>query len=228
MDPGLPPDPTHQFPRDLDHQVVHALRDALPSPVTDSPEDRIRRDNAIIATVASLRPANTAEVILASQFVAANAQALDCLRLARLNPTDAPHVLKCTAQSASMMRQSRGALGQLLRLQAAREKHKPDSSTHNMADAIEQAATRLIADALGCAPSASQPVPEAKSRNLAKAEEYALANPSSAALIRSLGRLPKKFDDGTTSSELVHEIVNGDSPILQALVKRPPHRLAAT
>ena len=75
-------------------------------PVTGSPDDRIRRDNAIIATVASLCPANTAEVILASQFVAANAQALDCLRLARLHPEDAPHVLKCTAQSASMMRQS--------------------------------------------------------------------------------------------------------------------------
>ncbi len=36
-------------------------------------------------------------------------------------PTDAQHVEKCTARSASMMRESRGALGQLLRLQAARE-----------------------------------------------------------------------------------------------------------
>ena len=75
------------------------MASATPSPAidTNSPADRIRRDNAIVATVASLRPANTAEVILASQFVAANAQALNCLRLAHLNPADAPHVLKCTA-----------------------------------------------------------------------------------------------------------------------------------
>ena len=224
MDAALQPDLTHQLPRGIYYQVVHALRDALPPPVTGSPEDRIRRDNAIIATVASLCPANTAEVILASQFVAANAQALDCLRLARLHPNDAPHVLKCTAQSASMMRRSRGALGQLLRLQAARER-----------------ASRITAHAIRRTRSSQPPhvrLPmrwaarrprrntRPKSRNLAKAGNT--RSPTrSAALIRSLGRLPKKFDDGMTSPELVHEIVNGDSPILQALVKKPPHRLGA-
>jgi len=30
-----------------------------------------------------------------------------------------------------------------------------------------------------------------------------------------------------TSPELVREIVNGDSPILEALVEKPPHRLGA-
>jgi hypothetical protein len=30
------------------------------------------------------------------------------------------------------------------------------------------------------------------------------------------------------SPALAHEIVNSDSPILQALVKKPAHRLAAT
>src|SRR6476469_7181323 len=91
MDAALQPDLAHQLPRDLYYLVVHALRGALPPPVTDSAEDRIRRDQAIIAEVASLRPVNTAEVILASQCVAANAQALDCLRLARLYQADVPH-----------------------------------------------------------------------------------------------------------------------------------------
>jgi hypothetical protein len=122
-----------------------------------------------------------------------------------------------------MMRQSRGALGQLLRLQAARDTHKPDTNTRNTAAPTEARAAR----ASTAEPPAPQPAPEDKSHSLTKAEEYALANPSSAALIRSLGRLPKKFADGTMSPELVHDIVNGDSPILQALLKKPAHRLAA-
>src|SRR5579883_2063866 len=124
MDTGSQTDPNLQFSRDLHYQVVHALRDALPPPVTDSPEDHARRDNAIIAQVAALRPANADEVMLAAQCVAASAQALECLRLARLNRDDVAQVLKCTAQACSMMRQSRGALTHLHRLQAAREKPK--------------------------------------------------------------------------------------------------------
>jgi hypothetical protein len=74
--PDLP-----QLPRELYYLVVHALCGALPPPVTDAPEDLARRNHAIIAAVASLRPANTAEVLLAAQCVAAGVQALDCLRL---------------------------------------------------------------------------------------------------------------------------------------------------
>lgn len=233
MDAAAQPDLPYPLPRDLYYTVVHALSDALPPPVSDSAEDRIRRDNAIIGDVASLRPACAAEAILAAQCIAANFQSLDCLRLARLKPSDIQHVLKCTAQSASMMRQSRGALGQLLRLQAARLQHKPDTSAGGDA-AMKQTATRPIADALAGAPPAStaeppapQPAPQPKPRILTAAEEYARADPSRAALIRSLGRLPRKFHDPTMSPALAHEIVNSDSPILQALVKKPAHRLTA-
>jgi hypothetical protein len=216
MDAASQPDLTHRLPRDLHYLVVHALRGALPPPVTNSPEDHAHRDQAIIADVASLHPANTAEAILASQCVAANFQSLDCLRLARLHPADVQHVLKCTAQSASMMRQSRGALSHLLRLQAAREKCQPDNG------AIDTAALPVSK----VEPPAPRSAPEDNSRSLTKAEEYARANPSRAALIRSLGRLPKKFDDATMTPDLLHDIVNSDSPILQALVKKPTHRLA--
>jgi hypothetical protein len=193
---SVAPDPIQQLPKDLYYQVVHALRDALPPPITDSPEDHARRDNAIIAQVAALRPTNADEVILAAQCIAANAQALDCLRLARLHPNDIAHVLKCTAQCASMMRQSRGALTHLHRLQAARKQPPAKPATEQQ-------------------------------DGLTAAESYALANPSGAALIRSLGRLPKKFNGPPLSAELIHELVHGGSPILQALVKKPAHRLAA-
>ena len=190
-------DPVQQLPKDLYYLAVHALRDALPPPVTDSLEDRTRRDNAIVAQVAALLPTNADEVILAAQCIAANAQALDCLRLARLHRDDIAHVLKCTAQCASMMRQSRGALTHLHRLQAARKQ------------------------------PAVKPADVAKSPAISEAESYALANPSSAALIRSLGRMPKKFNGPPLSSELVHDLIHGNSRILQALVKKPAHRLAA-
>jgi hypothetical protein len=227
-------DAGRQLPRDLYYQLVHALRDALPPPVTDSPEDLVRRDNAIIAQVASLLPANPDEVILAAQCVAASAQALDCLRLARLYPDDAVHVLKCTAQSASMMRQSRGALGQLQRLQAARDKGDADASSRDQAATREHAAITLLSSVLAdprSAPRAEplprQPASVERSRPPTEAEKYALAHPSSAALIRSLGRLPKKFAGGPMPPELVRDLVNGGSPILQALVKQPAHRIGA-
>ena len=207
MDTAPQPEPAHQLPRDLYYQVVHELRHALPPPITDSPEDAIRRDNAMIAQIAALRPGNADEVILAAQCIAASAQALDCLRLARLHRNDVPHVLKCTAQAASMMRQSRGALAHLHRLQAQRKRRQ-----------AEPAGEQTTA-------TGTQPPNHSSIRS--EAEKYALDNPSAAALIRSLGRLPKKFNGPPLSRALVHAIVNSGSPILQALVKKPAHRLAA-
>jgi hypothetical protein len=226
-----------QLPKDLYYQVVHELRGALPPPIADTPEDRARRDNAIIALIASLRPVTADDVILASQYIAAAAQSLDCLRLARLYPTDTPHNLKCTAQSVSMMRQALGARTLLMRLQADRAKREADPATSEEAARTEYAAVSLITETLAAIPPnpiAEPPPPPPRPQEpepatrtiLTEAEKYAIANPSSAALIRSLGRLPKKFNGAPLSPRLVHDIVSGASPILQALAKRPRHRLA--
>jgi hypothetical protein len=75
------PDLSTQLPRDMYYQLAHRLRAALPPPVTNSPDDFVRRDNAAIAEAASLLPANAEEASLAAQFVAASAQALDSLAL---------------------------------------------------------------------------------------------------------------------------------------------------
>ncbi len=113
-----PPDLTYQLPRDIYYQIVHTLRGALPPPITASDEDLAHRDNAAIGAVACLLPANAEEADLAAQFVAANAQAMECLRLARVQCGGlSPWVLRCTAQSANMMRQARGARSLLLRVQ---------------------------------------------------------------------------------------------------------------
>ena len=230
MDYSEPPDLTLQLPRDMYYQLVHTLRGSLPPPVTNSPEDEIRRDNAAIAKVASLLPANGEEAELAAQFVAASAQALDCLRLAREHPTDTPRILKCTAQAANMMRQSRGARSLLLRVQADRRKREADNASLDKAAWLEHCTIGLMADALGRTPpapmeepppppSAPAPVEEAEPpfEQLAEADQYAIIYPRRAALIRSLGGLPARCDFGPPSSDLVHAIVTGTSPTLRAL-----------
>ena len=94
--------------------------------VSDDPADIARRDNAAIAAAASLLPVTPAEARLAAQFVAADAQAHECLRLSRLYPADLPVAMKCNAQSGCMMRQSQCALRALQRMQEARRKRDSD------------------------------------------------------------------------------------------------------
>jgi len=165
--------------------LVHTLHTSLPLPADDSPEARAHRDNAAIAEVASLLPVNAEEAAIAARCVAANAYAMDCLRLARLHPDDSRHVLRCNAQSASMMRQARAFRTALDRAQTARRKREaaPD------ADAAGPQMPAPVADAPAQAPSPQSPRPNP----IAEAERYALQHRKRAVLIRRLGHLPPKF-----------------------------------
>ncbi len=137
MDPNPePPDHTLLLPRDTYHHLIHTLRAALPPPITDTPEDPgsspgqalVRRDNAAMAQVSALLPATADEANLAVTYVAAGAQAMECLRLARQYPGDPNFVLNCTAQAAGMMRQARATRSLLLRVQAERGKRGADNT----------------------------------------------------------------------------------------------------
>ena len=129
-----PPDLTLQLPRDIYYQIVHTLRGALPPPVTASAEDLAHRDNAAIGEVACLLPANAEEVEIAAQFVAANAQAMVCLRLAQEHRGNLTNFLKCEAQADRMQRQARGLRTLLLSVRAERQKRETDSTaTHRAA-----------------------------------------------------------------------------------------------
>jgi hypothetical protein len=223
------PDLSLQLPRDTYYQLVHTLCASLPPPVTDAPEDLARRDNAAIAQVASLLPANADEANLAVQYVATSAQAMVCLRVAREYATaDHAFFLKSNALAVSMMRQARGARSLLLRVQAAREKREADNAATDKAAWTEHCAIGLMADALGRTPppaTAEPPTPspipmeEATPQPdpAAEADQYALIYPRRAALIRSLGGLPANCDFGPPSPALVHTIVTGTSPTLRAL-----------
>ena len=217
MDAPTTPAPADTLPRSIHLELAHTLRKNLPAPVTDSPEDAARRERAAIGHAASLLPATFDEANFAALYVAASAQALECVRLARLYPSDPTVVLKCTAQCASMMRQARAFRTALDRAQTARRKREAAAPD---ADATQQQAVALVADTLAQAPPPEPPQPNP----IAEAERYALHHRKRAMLVRRLGHLPPKF--GWLPPEVVHAIVTGTTPILRALDEKPDRTTA--
>jgi hypothetical protein len=187
--------------------------------------------------VASLLPANADETNLAAQYAAASAHAIECLRQAQEHRGNLTNFLKCEAQADSMQRQARGFRALLLRVRAERRKRETDNAATERAAWTEYCAIGLMADALGRAPLAAtaepppapDPVQEAAPTAEPRAEIAAEANycaavySQRAALIRALGGLPETVMAGLDpaigppSSEMVHAIVTGTSPALQAL-----------
>ena len=243
MDQQPHPDSTLHLPRDAYYTAIHTLRGSLPAPVTDTPDDPgsglgqalIRRDNAAIAQVASLLPANAAEAELAAQYVAACAQAMECLRDARDPAAPLGFVVQCRTHAASMMRQSQGALRMLLRLQAVRQQREADAAAAERAAWTEHCAAALMAQSLAGAPPeavdlpppppppapsvapAPEPLAEPVPDPAAEAEQYALIYPRRASLIRRLGRLPDNPTFGPPEEYLVRAVATGRTPALLAL-----------
>lgn len=227
-----PDDLALQLPRDVYYQLIHTLHGALPPPASRTPEDEVRRDNAAMAQVACMLPANADEASLAAQCVVAQASAMESLRRANTAGMELAMVLKFTAQAAGMMRHASGARRLLMRLQAQRQKREANVSAADQAAWLEHCAIRLMADALGRpapAPIAEPPplrlVPDPEPAEdaepmfdpAAEADQYAIIHPRRAALIRSSRGLPVKLDFGPPTPELVHAIVTGSSPTLRAL-----------
>ena len=222
---SYPPDPALVLPSSIYYQIVHTLGGLLPAPVTDTPEALAHRDNAAIAHVASLLPGNADEAHLAARVAAADAYAMDCLRLAHDCRVAPMLFLKCTAQATSMMREARGARTQLMRIQAERRKREADNATRDQAAWIEHCAIGLMMQAQpGAAPMAMPdppppppapeppPADEPRTDLAAEADLYAIMYPRRAALIRALGGLPQPLNFGAPSPELVRAIITGDSP----------------
>ncbi len=153
------------LPRDAFHEIILVLRGALPPPLTDDPADEARRDRAALAGVAALQPVNAAEGRLAAQFVAADAWAMDCLRLAQVKRREPDIAHKCRAQAMSLMREGKSSLRLLLRLQAARQKVEADEASADRAAWAEHGAAGMMAEALSPAPA-----PADEARQAAPAE----------------------------------------------------------
>lgn len=159
-------DPSLQLTRDIHYQIVHTLRGSLPPPLTDSSDDIARRDNAFIAQVAAMLPANANEANIGAQHVGAQAQAMACLREANRPNQTTKIMLQCTAQAASMMRQANATRSLLLRIQAARQKREANNQLLDQANILEHCTTSLMIEALGRTPPAPieiiQPEPQAE------------------------------------------------------------------
>jgi len=148
-----------QLPAGTYYYLVYSLRQTLPSRPTDSPEDLARRDQAAIARIAALCPANAAEADIAAAYVAASEQWKECLRLAQQPEMSLLGAIKCRAQANSMMRQSQSALRLLLRMQAARQKTEANHETRDRAAWAEHCALNLLAEALS-EQTAPTPIPQ--------------------------------------------------------------------
>jgi len=176
-----------QLPAQAYYHLVHTLNGTLPRPLTDNPEDLLRRNHAAIARIAALSPANSIEADLAGLYVAASEQWKDCLRLAQLPETSPESAMKCRAQAISMMRQAQSALRLLLRMQATRQKTEADSEACDRAAWTEHGAIRLMAEALSppeatetaaeppAPPPEPQPAPTEEPHNMALIHRIGLA-----------------------------------------------------
>ncbi len=154
--PDPHPDLAQSLPREAFAEIILVLRGALPPPMTDNPADEARRDRAAMAAVAALRPENAAEGRLAAQFVAADAWALDCLRLAKEKRREIEFAYKCRAQAMSLMREAKSSLRLLLKLQAARRVVEADAEKADHAARAEHGAAGMMQEALSAAPAVPQ------------------------------------------------------------------------
>ena len=164
-----------------------------------------------------MHPSDAFEAKRAAQIVAADAHAMDCLRLAAEAGQDTDKAARCRAQAASMMRLMQSGQRALQRDQTARE--KLEAAMH---PATMERAGYWFRDVSVPAPEDEAPPPTPSEPDpaadiAAEAEMYAIIYPQRATRIRALGGLPGKLDFGPPSPELVEAIVKGTGPNLRAL-----------
>jgi len=166
-----------QLPAGAYYYLMHKLHEMLPELLTNSPEDIALRDQAAMAKVAALSPANIAEAEVAALHVAHAEHAEACYRDSK-NPTiSLMGVLKCHAQAASLSRQVDSSMRTLLRMQTARQKIEANPEARDRAAWTEHCTLNLMAEALSQPPASEtiaeppspppspepQPEPEARS-----------------------------------------------------------------
>jgi hypothetical protein len=203
-------------------EILHILRSALPAPVTDTPEAIATRDDLAIGALIDLHPADRFEAKLASQIVAADAHAMDCLRVVGLPNQDPTEARRCRAQAATMFRLAQSGLRALQHIQTTREKAEAA-----MQPAAMERAGWWFRDASVPLPDeppedAAEPVVDLA----AEAERYAVIYPDRAARIRAAGGLQERVEFGPPDDALVAAIVSGTSPALLEVDKRPERQLA--
>ena len=213
--------------------IYFTLTACLPPPRDDSPEALHERNEAAVAAAASLCPVTAAEAILAAQSVAAAAHAQECLRAANDPGMPLAMALKCTAQAASMMRQSHSAIRSLQQMQAIRIKRDSNEAAAEAAAMAEHIAASSMTTRLTPPIAASEPprvepgvepppppeadMPDPEPPEHTAAETYAVLYPRRAALIRRHGGVPPDVTFGPPDEDLVRALLESRSPLVRAV-----------
>jgi hypothetical protein len=208
-DPNLTP-LADRLPADVYYHLVHSLREVLPIPRNTSPQHLARRDNAIIARLAALRPATPIEAEIAADYIIASEHARECLRTAVARETSPEWAMKCRAQHNAMQRQAYGALTRLERMQKDRRQLEADPEACNRETLTEHCVIGLIGQAF-----AEQPDPDADMLNqlepiddldpdtLTPEQQKAVIHRQRAALIRRLNQALNDPNFDRTVAEII-------------------------
>ena len=152
MDPHTPPQPhsfnEHNLRADAYFEIVRQLREFLPDPDPADPAAEARRDNAAIAECAGLGPCGPTEARLAARYVICNEQAMLELRRWRdPNLADKDRAQAFTWGS-SLMRQARGYIATLIRVQRERARREATPKATAQADYNEHCTIGQLTSAL--------------------------------------------------------------------------------
>jgi hypothetical protein len=198
-----------RLPPGVYYQLVHTFCDALPAPLSDSPEHLALRNEAAISHVAALEPANIAEAELAALHVIALQQVKSAVRLAEDPATPLPKVVQCRAHALGYMRQAHGALRALERMQARRQRTQANDEARDYAATISTHALSQMTEALNAPPPPPRP-----SRSWQQPEPTthdptdAAASPTEPALTRLLDQLDR------APQELAHAAITAGLAVL--------------
>lgn len=211
-------DPARDLPREAFLEIMRILRGALPPPA-DASADPMRRDRAAMAAVAALGPVNAAEGRLAAQFVAADAWAMDCLRLAGERRRETTIANKCRAQAMSLMREAKSSLRLLAKMQAARQALNEAASER--AAWVEHATAGMLAEALAAEAPADEALADTSAADTSAADDGNAKSPP----VFDIKHRKKRFETAAGRSQSpIHEAGNGERA--PALSPRPRDQAA--
>lgn len=207
-----------RLPPGIHYQLVHTFCEALPAPLSDSPEHLALRNEAAISHVAALQPANIAEAELAALHVIALQQVKSAVRLAEDPATPLPWVVKCRAQAHSMMRQAQGALRALERMQARRQKTQANEEARDYAATISYHALSQMTEALNAPPPPPRPrrswqEPEPTTHHTTDADASP-TEPAPTGPLDQFGRAPEELPP--------HAAITAGRAVLAPQSKAPP------
>jgi hypothetical protein len=212
------------LPKSVVRQSIIRLREALPPPSNDTPEERNERDDAAIHAVVALDPADAFEIRLAVEIVVSDAHALASFARAEQPGIDPDDKRRAEMRASSLQSHVRSAMLILERRHRKREKDLAAMVPRAMERAGYWFKDISVPEPVPEAPAASDPS-ERTFERMDSAEQYAVIYPDRATLIRAHGGLPPNRTFGPPDPELVDLIVASDSPILRALDQ--PVRAAA-